>query len=84
MIGLYFIIGTSAVTLTSASLVLGILIWRNASTDRPPALQLSITQDLVPTFVLAVQVAGTMSSMPRHGLGTAPGVETLPLLGWSH
>jgi hypothetical protein len=38
----------------------------------------------VPTFVLAVQVAGTMSSMPRHGLGTAPGVETLPLLGWSH
>ncbi|WP_395664236.1 hypothetical protein [Aestuariivirga sp.] len=84
MIGLYSVIGISAVMLTSASLVLGILIRQNASTDLPPALQFSIAQDFVLTFVLAVQVAGAMSSMPRHGLGTAPGVETLPLLGWSH
>ncbi len=84
MIGLYSLIDTSAVMLTSANLVLGIFIWRNASTALPPALQLSIAQGLVLTFVLAVQVAGAISSMPRHGLGTAPGVETLPLLGWSH
>lgn len=83
MISLYPVMGFLAATLTSASLVLGIAIWRNPGTALPPALHLSIALGLVLTFVLTVPVAGLMSSMPGHAVGAAPGGETLPVLGWS-
>lgn len=83
MIRLYSIMGPLAVVVTSASLVLGITIWRNANVALPPALHLSIALGLVLTFVLTVPVAGIMSSMPGHGVGIMPGGETLLLFGWS-
>lgn len=83
MISLYPVMGFLAVTLTSASLVLGIAIWRNPGTALPPALHLSIALGLVLTFVLTVPVAGLMASMPGHAVGVAPGGEALPVLGWS-
>ena len=83
MIRLYSIMGPLAVVVTSASLVLGIAIWRNAGVSLPPALHLSIALGLVLTFALTVPVASIMASMPGHGVGVVPEGETLPLFGWS-
>lgn len=83
MIRLYSIMGPLAVVVTSASLVLGIAIWRNAGVALPPALHLSIALGLVLTFALTVPVASIMSSMPGHGVGVMPGGKALPLFGWS-
>jgi hypothetical protein len=72
------------VTLTSASLVFGIAIWRNRNTGLPGALHLSMARGLVLTFVLTVVVASALASGSGHLVGVpAPGDTGLPILGWS-
>ncbi len=83
MATLYGLMGFFAVSLTSASLVYGIAIWRNSATGLAPALRLSIALGLVLTFVLTVLVAGTMASLPGHLVGTAKTGASLPIFGWS-
>lgn len=83
MAALYGLMGIFAVSLTSASLVYGIAIQRNQVTGLPPALKLSIVLGLVLTFVLTVPVAGTMSTMGSHFVGTPTTGAVVPLIGWS-
>jgi hypothetical protein len=81
---LYGFMGVAAVTLTSATLVFGIAIWRNRASGLPDALHLAVALGLVLTFVLTVPVAGYMSSTPGHFVGTPAGWDAgLPLMGWS-
>lgn len=80
---LYALMGASAVTLTSASLVMGLSIWRNPATGLTPAVQLSVALGLVLTFVLTLVVAGTMSSGTGHFVGVPTTGAILPILGWS-
>ncbi|WP_102110501.1 hypothetical protein [Oceaniglobus roseus] len=80
---LYGLMGVFAVTLTSASLVFGIAIWRNAATGLSPALQTSIALGLVGTFLLTLPIAGTLASLPGHFVGTPATGAALPVLGWS-
>lgn len=80
---LYPIMGLVAITLTSASLVYGVAIWRNRAAPLAPALRLSIALGLVLTFVLTVPVAGYMASTPGHLVGTPATGARLPVTGWS-
>lgn len=80
---MYGLMGLAAVTLTSASLVMGIGIWRNGATGLDPALHLAIAAGLVLTFVLTVPVAGTMASALSHHVGTPVTGARVPVLGWS-
>lgn len=80
---IYGLMGVFAVILTSASLTMGIAIWRNPNTGLNPALHLSIALGLILTFALTVIAAGTLSSMPGHHVGTPTLNTTLPILGWS-
>jgi len=82
-IALYAMAGIGAVTLTSASLAMGISIARNRETGLPPALHLSLWLGLVLTFVLTVIVAGTLSSNGTHLVGLAPTGAQVPIMGWS-
>lgn len=80
----YTLMGVMAVTLTAASLVTGVLVWRNRATGLRPALHLSVALGLVLTFVLTLPVAGYLSSNGGHFVGTPlPDAATLPILGWS-
>lgn len=78
---LYPLMGAFAVLLTSASLTMGISIWRNKRTGLPPALHLSIALGLILTFAATIPVAGYLSSAGSHFVG--PSTQTLWLLGWS-
>ncbi len=81
---LYPVMGAFAVTLTSASLVFGVAIWRNRTSGLPPAVHLAVALGLVLTFALTVPVAGVMSGNGGHFVGIpAAGDSGLPLLGWS-
>jgi hypothetical protein len=80
---IYGLMGLFAVILTSASLVMGIAIWRNPATGLPPALHLGIAIGLILTFILTLIAAGTMSSMPGHLVGTPVTGAKLPIVGWS-
>jgi hypothetical protein len=80
---IYGFMGLFAVILTSASLVMGIAIWRNPATGLPPALHLGIALGLILTFILTLIAAGTMSSMPGHLVGTPVTGAKLPIVGWS-
>lgn len=80
---IYGLMGAFAVLLTSASLVMGIAIWRNKTTGLSPALHLSIALGLGLTFILTLIAAGTLSSMPGHHIGTPVTEASLPVLGWS-
>lgn len=80
---IYGLMGVAAVTLTSASLVLAVAIWRNRDTGLPGALHLSIVLGLALTFLLTVPVAGTLSSLPGHFIGTPVTGAAVPLMGWS-
>jgi hypothetical protein len=82
--GIYRLMGGLAVILTTASLVYGVLIWRNANSSLDPAIQMSVGIGLVMTFVATVVVAGYMASGTSHfvgGSGTDAG--GLALMGWS-
>ena len=80
---LYSLMGIAAVTLTSASLVMGIAIARNPATGLAPAVKLSVVLGLILTFVLTVVTAGYMASAPGHFVGVPVTGERLPILGWS-
>ena len=80
---LYSLMGLAAVTLTSASLVMGLAIWRNPETGLHPAVKLSVVLGLVLTFLLTVLTAGYMSSTPGHFVGVPVTGERLPVFGWS-
>ncbi len=83
MAALYGLMGVFAVILTSPSLAMGVVIWRNPNTGLSPALHLSISLGLILTFLLTLIAAGTMSSMSGHLIGTPTTNESLPILGWS-
>lgn len=76
---LYSLMGVAAVTLTSLSLAMGVVFWRH----RADPLMLSIALGLILTFALTVPVAGTMSSLPGHLVGTPTTGARFPLMGWS-
>lgn len=80
---IYSLMGAFAVLLTSASLVMGLSIWRNAATGLPPAMKLAVALGLILTFVLTVPAAGYLSSAGGHFVGQPVTGATLPLLGWS-
>ncbi|KAF0115900.1 MAG: Uncharacterized protein FD150_754 [Rhodobacteraceae bacterium] len=80
---IYGLMGVFAVILTSASLVMGVAIWRNPATGLAPALHLSVALGLILTFVLTLIAAGTLSSMLGHHIGTPVTNAALPILGWS-
>lgn len=80
----YPIMGGLAVLLTSAALVLGVLIGRGRDAALPPAMRQSLALGLVLTFVLTVVAAGTMSSMGSHAVGgNTSDLEALPVTGWA-
>ena len=80
---IYGLMGLFAVTLTSASLVYGIAIWRHPAGLPDPALRLSVALGLGLTFVLTVLVAGYMAGQPGHLVGTPVTGAKVPLMGWS-
>jgi hypothetical protein len=80
---IYGFMGVFAVVLTSASLVMGIAIWRDNSTALQPAMRLAIALGLILTFVLTLIAAGTLSSMSGHLVGTPVTGQRLPIVGWS-
>lgn len=80
---LYNLMGLAAVTLTSASLVMGLAIRNNADTGLAPAVKLSVELGLILTFVLTVITAGYMASTTGHHVGTPVTGARVPILGWS-
>jgi len=80
---LYSLMGVAAVTLTAASLVMGLAIARNPATGLAPAFRLSVVLGLVLTFVLTVVTAGYMASTTGHHVGVPVTGARVPLMGWS-
>ncbi|MES2914547.1 MAG: hypothetical protein V4753_05440 [Pseudomonadota bacterium] len=78
---IYGLMGVFAVLLTSASLVMGVSVWRNRATGLDPALHLAVALGLVMTFVLTIPVAGYLSSNGGHFVGTS--TRALRVMGWS-
>lgn len=83
MSAIYSLMGLFAVTLTSATLVMGLSVWRNPATGLSPALKLSVVLGLILTFVLTVPVAGYMASTEGHLVGTPVTDARLWPMGWS-
>lgn len=80
---LYSLMGVAAVTLTSASLVMGVAIRRNPATGLHPAVKLSVVLGMILTFVLTVVTAGYMASTPGHFVGVPVTGARVPVMGWS-
>jgi hypothetical protein len=76
---IYPLMGAAAVTLTSLSLVMGLVFWRH----RADPLILAVALGLVLTFVLTVPVAATMSQGTGHLVGTPVTGARFPIMGWS-
>lgn len=77
----YSLMGVFAVLLTSASLVMGISVWRNRATGLDPALHLAVALGLLLTFTLTIPVAGYLSSNGGHFVGES--TRALWIMGWS-
>lgn len=77
----YPLMGAFAVLLTSASLAMGISVWRHRQGGLAPAVHLAVVLGLGLTFVLTVPVAGYLSGQPGHSVGET--TRTLWLMGWS-
>ena len=80
---LYAFMGVSAVTLTTASLVYGVCIWRQNQTELSKPLHTAIASGLILTFVMTILIAGTLSSGSGHLVGVPESGGRLPILGWS-
>jgi hypothetical protein len=82
---MYSLMGAGAVLLTSASLVLGILIARCADYRLPSVLKLSIVLGLLITFVLGTFFGAYLSSQPTGNLveGQLSQAGGLFLFNWS-
>lgn len=78
---IYPVMGVLAILLTSASLVMGVAIWRNRQTGLPDALRLSLALGLVLTFVSTVIVASVLSGGTGHFVGTS--TRAMWIMGWS-
>ena len=78
---IYQLMGAFAVLLTSASLTMGISIWRNRGTGLPSALHLSIALGLILTFIATLIVAGYLSASGGHFVGTS--TRQMWIMGWS-
>jgi hypothetical protein len=78
---IYQLMGAFAVLLTSASLVMGISIWRNRTTGLSPALHLSVALGLILTFALTIPAAGYLSASGGHFVGTS--TREMWIMGWS-
>jgi hypothetical protein len=76
---IYPVMGAVAVTLTGLSLSMAPAFWRR----RGDPMMLAIALGLVLTFALTVLVAGTMSSLPAHTIGTPVTGARMPIFGWS-
>ena len=83
MEGIYGLMGLFAVTLTSASLIYGVAIWRNPAGLPDAALRLSVALGLGLTFVLTVVVAGYMASQTGHLVGVPVTGARVPIMGWA-
>jgi hypothetical protein len=66
---LYGLMGLFAVTLTTASLVYGVLIGRAAESPLDPVFRRSLAIGLLLTFVATTAVAGYMSGQAGHAVG---------------
>jgi hypothetical protein len=77
----YSLMGVAAVTLTSASLVMGVILWRRA--PLPQIWREALGLGLILTFVLTVVTAGTMAAGTGHLVGTPVTGARVPLMGWS-
>lgn len=83
-VSVYAFMGVSALVLTSATLVYGVLVHRSRDTVLAPALKASLVDGLLLTFVLTLVVAGTMSTNGSHFVGgNGSDIEALPLFGWA-
>jgi hypothetical protein len=81
---IYGLMGALAVTLTSASLLYGIVFLRDRDSDLDPTVRLSLGLGLILTFVTTVVVAGYMSSTPGHWVGgNLSDAEGSLLMGWA-
>ncbi len=82
---MYTLMGVGAVVLTSASLVLGVLIARTADYGLSSALKLSIVLGLLLTFVIGTGFGGYLSAQRAgHWVGGALSDSGgLPLVKWS-
>ena len=78
---IYGLMGVFAVLLTSASLVMGVSVWRNRATGLDPALHLAVALGLILTFALTVPVAGYLSSNGGHFVGAS--TRALWVMRWS-
>ena len=78
MEAIYLLMGAFAVTLTAASLVLGIAILRNKASG----MSLAIGSSLIATFVTTLIVAGYMSNNSGHFVGGTSS-DLLPFMGWA-
>lgn len=83
MAAIYNLMGALAVTLTSASTVYGVAIWRNANTGLSHGMRAGLSLGLVLTLPLTLITAGFMSGYGSHFVGTPLTHATLPILGWS-
>lgn len=81
MTTVYQIMGAFAVLLTSASLTMGLSIWRNPATGLAPALHHAIALGLILTFISTVIVAGYMSGSGGRFVGTS--TRQMWIMGWS-
>jgi hypothetical protein len=80
---LYGLMGVLATTLTSASSVHAVGIWRNKRTGLSQPMREALILGLGLTLPLTLLTAGTMSHMNGHAVG-GTGLDTagLPLMGW--
>lgn len=83
MMLMYPLMGIFAVTLTTASFVMGWLVMRHGDSKSDPALRLSIGVGLMLTCVLTLVCAGTMSSLPSPLIGVHSTGSTVPIIGWA-
>jgi hypothetical protein len=84
MFVLYGVMGVLAIFLTSASLLYGVVIWRDRNSRLDPAFRISVGIGLIATFVLTIVVAGYMSRSMGHFVGgNHSDAEGVPLMGWA-
>lgn len=77
----YQVMGAFAVLLTSASLVMGISVWRNRDGALSSALRQGVALGLILTFALTIPVAGYLSASGGHFVGES--TRQMWLMGWS-
>lgn len=80
---LYGAMGTAAMALTAAPLLLAWEVWRNPRPGLDPALRLSVMVGLVLTFALGAGAGAYIGSAMSPIVGAAAEMRTVPVLGWA-